>query len=163
LLQQGREEALAELAVAERRALRPLVGRLWDPDDAIRGRAARAVGLAASASPDLGLEIIRRLMWALNDESATNGVHVIPALGEIGRQAPGLLEPFVAPLVSMTGDDGLRIELLRAFTAIAGAAPHLVARHLERLEAAIDATKPEERQALAGLVAAAGRESDHDA
>jgi len=87
MLRQGREVAVAELVVADRRALRPLMGRLWDPDREIRMRAARAVGHASSVHADLGVEMIRRLMWALNDESATHGVHAIPALGEIGRAA----------------------------------------------------------------------------
>jgi hypothetical protein len=123
LLQQGLEDAVAELATANPRALRPLVGRLWDPDGEIRLRAARAVGHAATARPDLGLEVIRRLMWALNDESGTHGVHGIPALGEIGRRAPDLIAPYVPALVSMAVDPALRLELLRTLTAIAESGP----------------------------------------
>jgi hypothetical protein len=148
LLQQGREDAVAELVANHRRALRPLLGRLWDPDGEIRRRAARAVGRAAGVHPDLGLEVIRRMMWALNDESATHGVHAIPALGEIGRVSPALIAPFVPALVTMTGDAGIRVELLRALTAIAGSAPWLVADHLPWLSASVDETNPDQQQAL---------------
>jgi len=162
LLQQGREDAVAELAMANPRALRPLVGRLWDPDREIRLRAVRAVGHAATAHPDLGLEVIRRLMWALNDESGTHGVYGIPALGEIGRRAPDLIAPYVPALVSMAVDSGLRLELLRTLTAIAESAPHIVVGHLDRLAPCIDDSRPDERQALDRLVAAVGQEARDD-
>ena len=135
LLHHGRDEELARLAVVNPRSLRPLVGRLWDPEATIRSRAARAVGIGAAAHPDKGLEVVRRLMWALNDESATNGVYAVPALGEIGRRAPQTMAPFVPALVSMTSDPGLRLDLLRALCAIAESMPRRVALHLDRLSA----------------------------
>ena len=107
LLRQGREEALAELAAARPRGAAPADGPAVGPrrrDPAPR-RVARWA-CAAATHEDLGLEIIRRLMWALNDESATNGVYGIPALGEIGRRAPEMLAPYVPALVSMAWDDG---------------------------------------------------------
>jgi hypothetical protein len=159
LLQQGLEDAVADLATANPRALRPLVGRLWDPDGEIRLRAARAVGHAATARPDLGLEVIRRLMWALNDESGTHGVHGIPALGEIGRRAPDLIAPYVPALVSMAVDPALRLELLRTLTAIAESGPHIVVDHLDRLAPCIDDSRPGERQAFRRLAAVAGQEA----
>jgi hypothetical protein len=161
LLRQGREDAVAELVVADRRALRPLMGRLWDPDREIRMRAARAVGHASSVHADLGVEMIRRLMWALNDESATNGVHAIPALGEIGRAVPELIAPYVSALVSMSWDAGIRLELLQALTAIARSAPRLVAEHLPHLSTSIDESRPDERQALR-LLSAAVEGPEHD-
>jgi hypothetical protein len=160
LLQQGREDAVAELAAANRRALRPLLGRLWDPELEIRRRAARAVGRAAGHHPDLGLEIIRRLMWALNDESATNGVHAVPALGEIGRRSPDLIAPFVAPLASLGKDDGLRLEILRALTEIARSAPDRVGRELPRLSELVDRARTDERRAFENLEAATRGNAD---
>jgi hypothetical protein len=152
LLQQGREDALAVLAGADSRALRPLVGRLWDPDGEIRQRASRVLGRAAAADAESGVEIIRRLMWALNDESATNGVYAIPALGEIGRRAPELLAPFVSALVSLSRDRGVRLTLLEALTAVAEGDPRLTAPHLDRLETTIDRSRLEERRAFRRLV-----------
>jgi hypothetical protein len=162
LLQQGREEAVVELAVTEPRALRPLMGRLWDPEEEIRRRATHALGRGVAAHPELGVEVVRRLMWALNDESATNGVHAIPALGEIGRRSPETLAPFVPPLVSMTTDSGLRLEILRALTVVAEHAPQLVAAHLDRLASTVDRAQPEERRAWDGLAAATRVEARDD-
>jgi hypothetical protein len=162
LLQGNNEDALADLAAANPRALRPLVGRRWDPDREIRRRAARVVGQAAAANTDLGAEVIRRLMWTLNDESATNGVHAIPALGEIGRRAPDMLAPHVPALVSMSRDGGIRLELLAALTAVAESAPQLIAGHLARLETTIDGSRREERQAFRRLVVATERRGGDD-
>lgn len=157
LLQQAREEALAELTAANPRALRPLVGRLWDPDPEIRRRAARAVGRAAAAHPSQGEDLIRRLFWTLNDESATNGVYAIPALGEIGRRSPELLAPHVAPMVALAWDDGIRLELLRALRAVAESAPDLIVDQLARLESFIDGSRHEEREAFRRLAETAGK------
>ena len=161
LLQQGCEEEVAKLAIENPRAVRPLMGRLWDPDPQIRNHAAGALGRSAEAHPELGLEVVRRLMWALNDEAATNGVHGIPALGEIGRRCPELMTPFVPSLVSMAWDDGIRLPLLRALGRIAEADGRLIRCHLDRLEAHVDGTREEERRAFRQLVASA-EGAEHD-
>jgi len=162
LLQQGHEQELAELAAANPRSLRPLVGRLWDPEADVRSRAARAIGIAAAAHPDSGLEVVRRLMWALNDESATNGVYAVGALGEIGRRAPETIAPFVPALVSMTNDPGLRLDLLRALCAIAESTPRRVAVHLDRLSRSVDDAQPAERRAFNRLVALTEEDNDDE-
>jgi len=163
LLRQGRDEALAELAAANRKALRPLMGRLWDPDPEIRRRAASAVGCAAVSHEDLGIEIIRRLLWALNDESATNGVFGIPALGEIGRRAPAMISPYIPSLVSMARDDGLRPELLRALLAVARSDPRRVAPHLDEMVRLADPGSPEETRLLRQLRESVGKGDTDDA
>lgn len=141
LLRQGHEEAAAELAIADPRALSPLVARLWDPDAEIRRTAAGAIGRSAAADPVRGLEVIRRLMWALTDESATNGAYGIAALGEIGHRCPQMMAPFVAPLAAMIGDDGLRLDLLKAFGRIAESDPWLIRRQLGRLRTHVDESR----------------------
>ncbi len=152
---------MAELAIADPRALRPLMGRLWDSDPRIRRRAAGAIGRSAAAHPALGLEMVRRLMWALNDEAATNGVYGIAALGEIGRRCPEMIAPFVPALVSMASDGGIRLELLNALVRVAEADRRLVGRQLDRLEALVDESREDERHAYRRLVAIAeGRDSE---
>jgi HEAT repeat protein len=148
---------LKHLAGGERRAVRPLLARAWDPDPTIRALAASTLGHVAVVHPDLGLEIVRRLMWALNDESATNGVHALAPLGEIGHRAPELLAPFVPALVAMSWDDGLRRELWRALARIADAAPRLLAPHRDELARYRNNVSATERSLLERLIAANGR------
>lgn len=116
LLSTGRDDELALLAASTPRALRPLSGRLWDDDPEIRARAARAIAVLAEAHPRLGREFVRRSLWGLSDESATNGVYAIQALGEIARRVPEVMAPFIEPLRSMAWDEGLRSEIDRALS-----------------------------------------------
>jgi len=147
LLQAGRETELRDRAVGDPRLARPLLARLYDPAGEIRERAARALGHAAAAHPELGREVARRLLWALNDESATNGVYGIAALGQIGRQAPDLVAPHVSALARMAGDHGLRLAILGALAEVARSSPGLVAPELGAIGPHVDASRPGEAAA----------------
>lgn len=145
------DAALAAGVAADRRIVRHLVSRLWDDDPAIRRAAARGLGEVAVHHPDLALEVIRRFIWALNDESATQGGPVLAALGEMGRRVPSLVEPFIGALAALSEDGGLREDLIAALGAIATTAPALVAPHYAALRKAADTSRPGERDALAAL------------
>jgi len=151
LLRTGDASRLERRTASDRRVMRHLLGRLWDPDEGVRRCAAEGVRVAASAHRDLGLDVIRRLIWALNDESATNGVYAVAALGEIGARDPDLMKEFVGPLASYVWDEGLREEILRALLRIASVAPKLVAPHLDLLEPHIDDQQPQERELATAL------------
>jgi len=152
LLRVGDEQTLGALATRDPGVSRLLLGRLWDPDQALRHRAARALGVASGAHPEMGVELLRRLMWALNDESATNGLHGIPAIAEIGFNNPELVAPFVEPLASLSWDDGLRSEIIRALTRIAETAPEEIRPVCNTLAENVDFEDPDERQAFEGLL-----------
>jgi hypothetical protein len=134
-------------------AVRFLQGRLWDPDSEIREEAAIALGAAAVAHPDLGRELLRRALWALNDESATNGAYMLPAIGEIGRRAPDLVAPFVGPMTGYLWDDGLRPGILEALCRIAETAPELIDGVRDRLLALEDTNDPGELTSIDRLLA----------
>jgi HEAT repeat protein len=133
LLERGDSVGLERMVAAEPRAVQPLQGRLWDPDPDVRRLAARALGAAAAAHPPLGKELLRRAMWALNDEAATNGAPMLPMIGEIGFRAPELVAPFVAPMASYLWDEGLQAGILEALTRISEVAPELVVEVREQL------------------------------
>jgi len=141
------------IAAGDPRATRHLLGRLWHPDSETRRMAAIGLGAAAAAFPELGRDIARRLMWALNDESATNGVYGLAALGEIGARCPELIRPFVAPIASCAWDGGLRQEILKALARIADAAPDLVRPEIARVGAHVTGSDPEEQELMNELIA----------
>jgi hypothetical protein len=58
LLQSADSSRLERLAADEPRAVRHLVGRLWDPDRRVRQLAAAAVGAAAAAHRELGRDLL---------------------------------------------------------------------------------------------------------
>jgi HEAT repeat protein len=156
LLRVGDEQELGALVSQEPQATRFLLGRLWDPDDKLRRRAARGLGSAAAFHPEIGIDIVRRLMWALNDESATNGLYGIPAVAEIGFHDPKLVAPFIAPLASLSWDDGLRREIIRALTRIAEAAPEAVRPACTLIAEHVDFEDPNERQEFERLLEESG-------
>jgi hypothetical protein len=157
LLRQGDTAGLERLVADQPAAVRFLQGRLWDADAEIRESAARALGAAAVAHPELGREVLRRALWALNDESATNGAYMLPAIGEIGNRDPVLASPFVGPMTYYLWDNGLRAGILRALCRIAETAPELIAPIRDRLEA-IDEVRDTGEQACLDLLLAVTRE-----
>ena len=126
MLHNGDNPGLERLVVAQPRSVRYLQGRLWDAEPRVRQNAAEALGVAAAAHPELGKELLRRALWALNDESATNGSYTLPVIGEIGFRDPALAAPFVGPMTSYIWDAGLRPGILHALCRIAEVAPDLV-------------------------------------
>jgi hypothetical protein len=153
LLRQGDSDGLEQMVAETPAAVRFLQGRLWDADPEIRCRAAIALGAAAAAHPDLGRELLRRALWALNDESATNGGPMLPAIGEIGRRAPDLVTPFVGPMTSYLWDDGLRPGILGALRRIAETAPELIEEVRDRLVALEDTGDLRGRTLIENLLA----------
>ena len=156
LLRAGDEQTLGAVAAQEPRAARFLLGRLWDPNEALRQRAARALGVAAATHSEIGIDLLRRLMWALNDESATNGLYGITAVAEIGFNDPELVAPFIAPLASLSWDDGLRREIISALTRIAEAAPEAVRPMCEHIAEYVDFEDPFERRAFERILEESG-------
>ena len=154
LLQAGADARLAELVAGNPRAVRHVMARLWDGDTVVCVHAARALGEAALSHPGLVREVTRRLMWALNDESATRGGPGLIGLGEIGRRAPDLIRPYVPALVACARDRGLQAELMHALGALGATAPDLVVPHLAALERVMATSGAPERAALAALRAA---------
>jgi hypothetical protein len=153
MLSRGDRQGLEQLVLDQPRSIRYLQGRLWDTEARVRGNAAEALGSAAASRPELGREILRRALWALNDESATNGAPMLPVIGEIGFRNPTLVAPFVGPMASYLWDDGLRPGILRALSRIAEAAPHLVATVREQLMAIEHIEDPGEQACLDRLLA----------
>ena len=129
LLHAGDTATLSVMASDDRRAFRLLLGRLWDTDADVRERAARTVGRVAALRPELGIEVVRRLVWALNDESGTNGIHGIAALAAIGVERPQLLEAHLGAIIDLLADPGLRAEIVGALEVLAQARPSLLDAH----------------------------------
>jgi hypothetical protein len=159
-LRTGDTRRFERLADQDPRIGRHLLGRLWDPDESIRRQAAVGIGIVAAEHPELGIELLRRLMWALNDEAGTYGVHGVAAIGEIGRRDPSLVAPFVGPMASYAWDDSLRVEILRSLVRIAEAAPHLVRPYLGDLRRQVMDGTDDDRAMLDRLEAVAGEEHE---
>ncbi|MCP4727825.1 MAG: hypothetical protein GY863_22495 [bacterium] len=85
LLRNNDLEKIEEILTAKPQLVRRLMGYLYDPDEDLRMAAAKSFGIAAKVLPMEKLkDLIRRMMWMLNDESGSCCWHVPYALGEIG-------------------------------------------------------------------------------
>ncbi|GAB4371262.1 MAG: hypothetical protein Kow0062_06640 [Acidobacteriota bacterium] len=125
MLRDGREDELAAEAGRDARLLRAVVGRLWERDPAVSRAAARVFAAAVAGRPRRAADWMRRFLWALNDESGTNGAPVLSACEELARRAPDVVAPFLGCLARCAADPALRPATLAVFRAVAegGAGP----------------------------------------
>ena len=105
------EDRLHELEIllpVEPRAIRYLVSMSYHPDAGIRARANRGLALAARHHPKRMENVVRRLVWAMNDESGTNALTAPAACLAIAEERPEVLLPFVPDFTRLSRDPGLR-------------------------------------------------------
>jgi hypothetical protein len=168
LLADEDHEALAAAAAANlRRVLRYLVGRLCSADATEKWRAVRAIGRLtgdpALVSEGQAEELLRRFVWALNDESGAVPYGVPEAMAEVLASRPELAGRYLPILGSCIDTDDLGqagvIEqgviwgLGRLGRSVLEHAPHAV-EALRR--AAADHADPEARQAAMAALRAIG-------
>ena len=85
-------------AVSERNPLRMLFSFTYDPDELIRWRAVEAIGLVAGDQANTNLDkvrdVIRHLLWLMNDESGGLSPLAPEMIGEILVNVPSLIEEY---------------------------------------------------------------------
>ncbi len=108
------EEALKRLDIPPQRMINPLLCALFEPDEVLRWRVIRGVGITVSAMAEKDLEsariIMRRLMWSLNDESGGIGWGAPEAMGEIMAENETLAREYYRILVSYIDIKGNLLE-----------------------------------------------------
>jgi len=104
LLQNGDFEGLINRLSSARNPSKFLQSLVYDPDEEIKWRAIKAVGLVSRKIADDDIEklrdIIRRLLWLMNDESGGLGWHSPELIGEILVNVPVLIKEYAQLLVS---------------------------------------------------------------
>ena len=108
------EEALRTLDIEPKTAISPLLSFLYETDDLARGKAIRAIGytvsMMAESSPESARNIMRRLIWSLNDESGGIGWGAPEAMGEIMGQNEILAREYYRILISYIDENGNPLE-----------------------------------------------------
>lgn len=128
----GHFDELDRLVAEDPRSVRYLLGMTYQPDEELRGGAARGVGLASRHHPELVQNNARRLVWAMNDESGTNAVTAPAVLQAIAEEQPELLLPLVPDLIRLAGDETLREGLATTLQRIAKGCPGQVGPELQQ-------------------------------
>jgi hypothetical protein len=119
-----------ELVAKEPRAVRYLLGLTYHQNEELRKAAARGVAIAARYHPKLVENVVRRLIWAMNDESGTNAVTAPEVLEAIAREQPELLLPVVPDLTRLAADLGLHDGLAKTLHIVADRCPGKVGERL---------------------------------
>jgi hypothetical protein len=108
------EQKLETLGISAAKIINPLLAFLLQTDEPARWRAVRSVGLTVSAMAQQDLEsgrdIMRRLMWSLNDESGGIGWGAPEAMGEIMAENGDLAREYHRILVSYIDPNGNPLE-----------------------------------------------------
>lgn len=123
---------LEELVANEPRTIRYLLGMSYNADPEIRKTATRGIALAAKHHPKRVQEVVRRLIWAMNDESATNALTAPEVLEAIADETPELLLPMVPDLARLAADHGLREGLSRTLKTVSSRCPGKVGEMMSR-------------------------------
>lgn len=80
--------------------IRKIQRMLYHQEEAVRIGAARAFGLAAEVfETERMKDLIRQLVWMINEESGNNCWYAPHALGEIGKVRPDYLKDFIPCLL----------------------------------------------------------------
>lgn len=128
----GRFRAMEELVAEEPRAVRHLLGMTYHPESAKRNAAARGLALASRYHPKLVQEVVRRLVWAMNDESGTNALTAPEVIRAVAQEEPHLLLPVVPDLIRLAADPGLHDGLSAALRSVSESCPGKVGESLSK-------------------------------
>jgi hypothetical protein len=158
-LQERDGAGLSRWAQENRGAVRILLSHLVSDDPILPERAAEALGLIAAdlakTNPEKVREIIRRLLWSMNDEAGSLIIHAPQALAEILANVPELIGEYADLLFSFWDESPFQGGIIQAAARLSAVKPEALAGYLPHLNAALDSPDPITRkyaaQALANL------------
>lgn len=117
------------------------------PDPLLAWRAAEGLGRAlakvAEKDREYALDRMRRLFWALNDESGNAGRYLAPAVGEAVARAPEVFRDFALMLLNPLDEPFLAASAAWAVGRIAEEHPELVGETAPHLLPLLAAEEPE--------------------
>ncbi|HDL20330.1 MAG TPA: hypothetical protein ENG86_07475 [Nitrospirae bacterium] len=130
LINENNIDAIACLALEDRRALNVLTSFSYDRDSENTWRAIDAMGRTAGALIDTDYDFLRdvtrRLLWSVTEESGGIGWSSIDMLGEIVRIDAGRFRDLIPVIASMYEDETFRESVIYALSRIADISPELI-------------------------------------
>ena len=140
LIEHEWEEAV-RLALIDRRVLRILLGLLYDAEDYVHWLAIDAIGryggATAADNPEKTRELIRRLLWTLNDESGGTPWGAAGAIGAVIAARPDLFAGYLSMLCPFHEDVNIYPEFIWSVGAVGRTRPDLAGEHVPFLVAAL--------------------------
>ena len=138
--------AILEWAGTTRNPQRILISLTFDQDDLIRWRAIEAFGRIAAkqAESDLGKvrDLMRRLLWSMNDESGGLGWYSPELMGEVLVNVPAIADEFAKLLPSYLSEEPFERGTRMAIYRVSLASPALFEGCIPQLDKSLDDPDP---------------------
>ncbi len=145
LLERGDLAAVAALYEQTGGVLTILQQLLFDPASTVHWRAIEAVGQIARSHPEAVKKIIPRLLWSLNEDSASFGWGAAALLGEIGRANYPLVADIIEMLFHYLEDEFAREGMLWGLGRLGLEHPEIVREAAPRIAACLQDPQPQVR------------------
>ncbi len=127
LLEEADYAGVIRLAAREKAVVRLLLQYLYDPEDLLHWRALEGLGHVAAAHPDQVKKVIGRLLWLLNEDSASVGWGAAAALGEIGRHNLAVVQDIIPMFCGFLEEEFSRAPMLWGVGRLAAVHPEALA------------------------------------
>lgn len=164
LLEERQFGLLAELIARKRGHLRYLNRLLYETGGLLRWRAVEGMGAVAqrlaAEDPEAVRNIIRNLLWTINDESGGIGWSAPECIGEIIHRCPEMFGEFAPIVLSFIDEKMLRRGVLWAAGRIALARPGLIREEVPDLNRFLDDPDPAVRGYTLRLLDILGEKPD---
>ena len=159
LLLQEDFPAVAALAAATPGVVTILLQMLFDPDSLLHWRATEAIGYLANTQPKRIKEIIPRLLWSLNEDSASFGWGAAAALGEIGRNNYKIVEDITLMLFNFLEEEFTREGMLWGLGRLGQTHPQVVQQAAPSIQVCLADPNPQVRAYAAWALGIIGAQS----
>lgn len=127
-------EEVVRLALIDRRVLRILLGLLYDAEDYAHWLAIDAIGRyggrTAADNPEKARDLIRRLLWTLNDESGGTPWGATGAIGAVIAARPDLFAGYLSMICPLHDDVNIYPEFIWSVAAVSRARPDLAGEYV---------------------------------
>jgi len=151
--------AVAELAASTAGVVTTLMQMLFDPDSLLHWRATEAIGYLAKIQPRKIKEIIPRLLWSLNEDSASFGWGAAAALGEIARNNYEIVQDITLMLFNYLEEEFTREGMLWGLGRLGQAHPQVVQQAAPGIQACLTDSNPQVRAYAAWALGIIGAHS----
>ncbi|GAB6179548.1 hypothetical protein JCM14036_08670 [Desulfotomaculum defluvii] len=149
LLKELRYSELVARALENPGIMRYLFRLLYHPYGLERWRAIEGLGCITEAmqqeNPEAVREVIRRLLWSMNDESGTTSWSAPEAIGEIVYRKPEELQEFIPIVVNASEEEIFHRGIAWTLGRVGSKRPELVQEFIPLLRQFLSHPKPEVR------------------
>jgi hypothetical protein len=139
-------DGLVSLAEQEPKVVRILLSLLHETEDMIRWRAIQGIGavavIRAQSNSESVSDLLRRLLWSMNDESGNVGWHAPEAIGEILACVPSLIDEFGPILFAYLKEEPFERGSHWALARISWVKPDTLIAYHEQLFESLDDEDP---------------------